>query len=313
VDSAGNPLAEALRDPRNRVISSQPYAWLVESEPNRSGRIKQVGTVFLTNRECPFQCTMCDLWKNTLKHTVKAGEIPAQIEFAVARLPQFDSIKLYNSGNFFDPQAIPRSDYPRIAGLVRSYDETIVENHPKLTNQHCLRFAEMIAPCKLEVAIGLETCHPESLAWLNKQMTLADFERAVELLQLGNINSRVFLLLGLPMMSSDEYCQWTLRSIEHAADRGVDCFSIIPTRPTMPSLARLQLLGKYIRPTAATIEWVMEQALRLKRGRVFVDLWDAASFFTCPKCLQQRVDRLSAMNLQQSILPKVSCSDCDQA
>ena len=58
---------------------------------------------------------MCDLWKNTLTETVPVGAIPAQIEYALARLPAARVIKLYNSGSFFDPRAIPVADYPAIA------------------------------------------------------------------------------------------------------------------------------------------------------------------------------------------------------
>jgi len=66
-----------------------------------------VATIFLTNRECPWRCVMCDLWKNTLIDSVPLGAIPSQIDYALARLPAARQIKLYNSGSFFDTQAIP--------------------------------------------------------------------------------------------------------------------------------------------------------------------------------------------------------------
>ena len=83
-----------------------------------SGEIASVNTLFLTNRECPWHCVMCDLWKNTLTETVPVGAIPAQIEYALARLPTARVIKLYNSGSFFDPRAVPVADYPAIAKSV---------------------------------------------------------------------------------------------------------------------------------------------------------------------------------------------------
>ena len=95
-----------------------------------------MATLFLTNRECPFRCLMCDLWKHTLEETVPVGAIPAQIDFALERLPPAKHIKLYNSGNFFDPQAIPREDYAEIARRVRSFDTLIVENHPRLCGDY---------------------------------------------------------------------------------------------------------------------------------------------------------------------------------
>ena len=38
----------------------------------------------------------------------RQGDIPAQIAYALDQLPPARQIKLYNSGNFFDHQAIPR-------------------------------------------------------------------------------------------------------------------------------------------------------------------------------------------------------------
>ena len=88
---------------------------LVEEERAASGELVPVATVFLTNRECPWRCLMCDLWRNTLTESVPAGAIPEQIEYALARLPTARQIKLYNSGSFFDLHAIPIEDYPAIA------------------------------------------------------------------------------------------------------------------------------------------------------------------------------------------------------
>lgn len=305
-------MARQIREPRNPVNARQAYAALVESERNRQGVIQQVGTIFLTNRECPFQCSMCDLWKNTLVESVKVGDIPYQITTALNSLPKFDSIKLYNSGNFFDTSAIPRADYPDISRLVRTYSDCIVENHPKLVSHHCREFMDLVLPAQLEVALGLETCHEPSLQVLNKSMSLADFESATELLLQWGIRIRVFLMLGLPNMSMTESVDWTLRSIEYAAGCGADCFSIIPTRPTMPLFESLLKNDRLQMPTASSIETVLDAGIQLGVGRVFIDLWDAERFFGCSNCAADRLARLNLMNLQQQQLPKVHCPVCSE-
>ena len=104
---------------KNPVDARRPYAYLCEREYAATGEVAQVATVFLTNRECPFQCLMCDLWKNTLDTSVAPGDIPTQIDYALERLPAATQIKLYNSGNFFDRKAIPPSDYEAIARPAR--------------------------------------------------------------------------------------------------------------------------------------------------------------------------------------------------
>ena len=77
----------SLRGPRNVVDPSVPWLFLSEPEYSRNGKVEPVSTIFLTNRECPFHCLMCDLWQNTLTESVAPGRIPAQIDFALLRLP----------------------------------------------------------------------------------------------------------------------------------------------------------------------------------------------------------------------------------
>ena len=118
---------------------------------------------------------MCDLWVNTLDETVPRGAIATQIRAALAGLPPARQIKLYNAGSFFDPAAIPPDDDEEIAEAVRGFERVIVESHPAFLagayRERCLRFRDLI-PGQLEVAIGLETAHPDVLARLNKKMTL---------------------------------------------------------------------------------------------------------------------------------------------
>src|SRR5687767_4121557 len=106
---------EERRGPRNVIDPAQPHSFFVEEECSQTGEVVPVLTVFLTNRECPWRCLMCDLWKNTLVETVAPGMIPAQIDYALERArPRSQQLKLYNSGSFFDRAAIPPDDYPEI-------------------------------------------------------------------------------------------------------------------------------------------------------------------------------------------------------
>src|ERR1700761_1551009 len=132
------------RPPRRQLDPSKPYAFFVEEELSSSGEVVSVATIFLTNRECPWRCVMCDLWKNTLTESVRPGNIPQQIEYALKRLPAARQIKLYNSGSFFDVKAIPPDDYSAIAGLTKGFDRIIVECHPSLVGSRCFAFREML-------------------------------------------------------------------------------------------------------------------------------------------------------------------------
>src|SRR5208337_4826697 len=100
----------------------------------------------------------------------------------------------------------------------------------------------------LQVAMGLETIHPEVLPRLNKRMTLADFDRATRFLGQHGIDVRAFLLLRPPFLSEQEGITWAKRSIEYAFDRGVECCVVIPTRAGNGAMDRLQEQGLFCLP-----------------------------------------------------------------
>ena len=114
---------------------------------------------------------MCDLWKHTLDFPTPPGAVPAQLDFALARLRAempanptgggSKQIKLYNSGSFFDRKAVPLADHPAIASRCEEFDRAIVECHPALVNDACTRFRDLLDR-QLEVAIGLETADETS-------------------------------------------------------------------------------------------------------------------------------------------------------
>lgn len=299
----------AARPPKNAVDPRRPYAFLVEPERNARGVVEDVATIFLTNRECPFRCLMCDLWENTTDETVPAGAIPAQIDDALKRLPSVKHIKLYNSGNFFDPKAIPKGDLSAIAARIRGFDTVIVENHPRLCGEACGRFRNELGT-NLEIALGLETIHPEALPALNKRMTLDDFERAVGLLVGDDIAVRTFVLLGLPWVNDEDATEWAIRSVEFAFSTGVGCCSVIPTRAKHGVLSQLERNGAFRSPSLAMLERVAEETVRLGRGRAFVDLWEADRLESCPACAPRRIARLRTMNFTQRVPPPVVCDCC---
>lgn len=300
----------AARGPRNTVDPFRPYHSLVEPEYSAAGVIEDVATIFLSNKECPFRCLMCDLWKNTTVDKVPDGAITEQIRFALGNLPPAKHIKLYNSGNFFDAQAIPRTEFAAIAELVADFETLIVENHPKLCNESCVSFADKCKP-QLEIAMGLETSHAPTLALLNKQMTTDDFARACEFLLKHSIRIRAFILLRPPATTEQQGIDRAIESVKFAFDCGVDCCAVIPTRPGNGIMEQLQTDGSYSPPVLTSLETVLNETLGWKRGRVFADLWDAQQFATCQYCTGARIKRLNQMNLTQALLPAPICEHCE--
>lgn len=309
--SERNGWVESLRGARNAVNAERPYAFTLEHEPNASGEIVPIATIFLTNKECPFRCVMCDLWQNTLKEEISAGQIPKQIEYALDQLPETRQVKLYNSGSFFDPAAIPVEDYEAIAARAGHFERIIVECHPAFLGERCRRFRDLCSG-QLEVAIGLESTHEPTLRRLNKGMNLKQFERAAMFLKTENVALRVFLLIQPPFLPLDESSVWLRHSINYAQEHGATAISLIPTRAGNGAMERLEAMGDFKRPTLDTIEESLDWAIGLQKGRVFADLWDLEKFSNCAHCFDQRRDRLKSMNLSQTIIQKVNCG-CNSA
>ena len=288
----------AARGARNVVDPWRPYHFLNEPEYSAAGVVEDVSTIFLTNRECPFRCLMCDLWKNTTEETVPLGAIPGQIDFALSRLPPAKHVKLYNSGNFFDPKAIPNADLPEIADRVRHFQTVIVENHPRLCDARCGEFQQLL-DTQLEIALGLETSHAPTLAKLNKQMTVEDFARSCELLLKSQIRMRAFVLLKPPWTSEEQGVERAIDSVRFAFDCGVSCCAVIPVRAGNGIMGQLGQQGLFTPPRLSSLELVMRECLSWKRGRVFADLWDARQFADEPAEADSQMARLETMNLHQ--------------
>jgi len=294
------------RGRRNPVDPLLPYTKTVERERTRDGRIEDVATVFITNKECPFRCLMCDLWQNTTTRRVPDGAVARQIEWALGRLPPARHVKLYNAGSFFDRQAIPRGDWPRIAELLSPLRTVIVESHPKLIDESCDEFAQMLDP-QLQVAMGLETVDPKVLPRLNKRMTSDDFERATRFLTGHAIDTRAFILLRTPFQSEQQGVEWAMRSIDYAFGAGVECCVVIPTRAGNGAMDVLLAAGQFAPPTLSNLEEVLDYGISLRAGRVFADLWDIEKFYSCTTCGPSRKERLNQMNLTQQVLPTIPC------
>ena len=259
----------------------RPSHWLREWEPDPAGGQASILTIFLTNRECPWRCLMCDLWRHTLETTVPPGAIPEQVEaaFAADRASHPDRarwLKLYNAGSFFDPQAIPRKDLPELALKARSFERLVVECHPSLVREKAtLPFRDQLGSgTRLELAIGLETAHPGVLERLNKGIDLESFRRSAEWIRSHGMDLRVFVLVKPPFLGETEALEWARRSIDFAFDCGADTVSLIPTRKGNGALEWLEARGQFSPPQPETLEAALAHGLRLRRGRVFADTWD---------------------------------------
>jgi radical SAM enzyme (TIGR01210 family) len=318
--SAGRPPrldSNAIRRARGAKAAVDPWRPIAvwdEEEVSAPGRTVVCRVVLLAGAECPFTCAMCDLWRHTLDRPTPPGALPAQIEAAlghaagsvpglVMAAPSW--IKLYNASNFTDPRAVPVADRARIAALVDRFERVIVETHPRLVDDSLERFARSIGG-RLEVALGLETIHPDILPWLNKQMTPGDFAAACRRLEAADIDTRAFVLLGLPGLTEGESVDAAIDAARFAAEAGCRQVSLIPTRPGNGSLDRLAEAGFFAPVSAAAAEVALAGAICAvpEACLVALDLWDWERLAgACEGCRGPRRARIEGMNRGRVILP----------
>lgn len=277
----------------------RPLATLVEPERQPDGSTATVLTVFLAGATCPFRCVFCDLGRHTLAGATPAGALPHQLRQALehhpGELPAPSHLKLYNASNFFEPRAVPPADLPALAELAAPFEQVVVENHPRLVGRRCFDFAARLAG-RLQVAMGLETIHPEALPRLGKQMTLDDFARAARELREHDVGVRTFVLIGAPFVPVDETVAWTVRTAAFAFEQGAEHVSLIPLRS-----------GSFREPTLDEIETAFEQALALGGGVATVDTWELERFASCAGCADKRLARLARMSMSGQAEPRVVC------
>jgi len=287
---------------RAQLDPFRPQGCFIEVERAANGELVSVATVLLTNRECPWRCVFCDLWKHTTTATVPRGAIPAQIDFALSdpRAAPCRHVKLYNAGSFFDAKAVPPEDLPAIAARLAGLEHAIVECHPTLVGESAVRFRELLGATSLEVAMGLEVADDTLLEKLNKRMTLASFRRAAEFLVANGIAVRAFVMVQPPFVRTGaEALDWAARSIDFAFSCGASVVSLIPARFGPARLKELARGGEFAPPTLQVLEDALAHGLRRASGRVFVDLWDLEKLGGSHACQPERVARLREINRTQ--------------
>jgi hypothetical protein len=268
---------------------------------------------------------MCDLWRHTTFDDTPPGAIAAQVAGARNELHRRHDLvrqmKLYNASSFFDPRAVPETDYEPVAAALAGLKWVTVESHPALISARTVRFLDALqrhrtaalpAP-ELEVAMGLETAHPEALDRLHKRITVDGFVRAADRLRDLGIGLRVFLLVSPPFVPQTEQDAWLLRSLDVAFACGASVVSLIPTRPGNGAMETLAEAGWFRPPRLVDLERSLTLALARRSRpdqRVLADLWDLDRLADCPQCVDVRRSRLRAMNLEQRDRPPALCPHC---
>ncbi|WDQ15908.1 Fe-S oxidoreductase [Rhodopirellula sp. P2] len=262
-EASATSLVHRNRDanrPNSVFVELEP----VERHPGRAAQMTSVLTLLLASSECSLHCSMCDLWRNTLDQPTPPGALPSQIRIGLREWREQTgresggTIKLYNSGNFFDPRTTPSTDDDTIAKLCEPFDRVVVENHPLIGTRRLYEFAKRLRG-KLEIAVGLECIAPRMLDRLNKRLRPGQFFQFAQHLKDASIDLRVFLIHGLPWLAPEESYAWTILSARFAAAAGARHISVLPCRTGNGFMDRLAREGRFHPPSRKQMLAVMDR------------------------------------------------------
>ena len=115
-------------------------------------------------------------------------------------------------------------------------------------------------------------------------------------------------------MSAREARAWAVRSATHALEAGAERVSLIPLRSGNGALDALGAEGELesvrLEDLEQTLTEALEVALRLGRGIVEADLWDARNLAECVSCADSRLGRLAEMNASGVVSARSFCAVC---
>lgn len=282
--------------------SALPNAF-IELEPGHKRASRECVTVLVQGRQCAWRCVHCDLWKHTGDHGAGginvAGQILAPLK---AHLRSGRWVKIYNAGSFFDRAAVPSSVVAEAVPLLRGYEKVIVESHPAFVGEAIWRFRDAIRPARLQIAMGLETAHPQTLLALNKGFSVEEFVVAAEQLRANGIELRSFLLVRPPFLDKPTGLEWVKCSIDFSFDVGASVVSLILTRSGNGALDTLEKSGQFIAPNLAELQESLAYGLSRNRGIVLADLWGLERLRGFEPEFDAVMKRLACMNSEQRLI-----------
>lgn len=285
----------------------------VWTEKERFQGLKNCLTIILRTRGCHWnKCLMCGYSQDADKR-VTADNLENQFDHALNKFEEdFDIVKIFTSGSFFDEREVPEDIREYIYHKVaeNGVEKLSVESRPEFIAREKLIGDRVVA----EVGIGLETSNDFIREHcINKGFSFEDFRKAASLLKEENAMVKVYLLLKPPFLSEGEAIEDTVRSALDVKEYA-DVVSVNPTN--IPSRTYIEALWKkrMYRPPWL---WSMVEVVNKVRTENIKVIGDPVAGgkergpHNCGKCDGQVSRAIRDFSLSQNVeeLEDISC-DC---
>ncbi|RLI75319.1 TIGR01210 family radical SAM protein [Archaeoglobales archaeon] len=290
----------------------KPIFWIEKERFNEE--IVDCLTVILKTKGCYWArkggCLMCGYIADSYPSSYE--ELIKQFEFAVGS-KEFQVLKIFTSGSFFDVREIPerfrKYIYSKIDEL--NVKKLIVESRPEFVTQNVVTEISNLR-FEVEVGIGLETADDFIREHcINKGFTFKDFERAAKLLKENDIRVKAYLLLKPPFLSEREAIEDSINSAIKIKNL-VDVVSLNPTNiHSNTYVERLWKLKLYRPPWLWSVVEVLRQVNK-KKIKIISDPVAAGKVrgtHNCGKCDKEVARAIRNFSLYQDVnLLNVDCN-----
>ena len=312
-DSAERP--QARQQGRMKGSQRAPVSAWMEKE-NVGGRVVDAGVVILRTAGCAHAsgspCTMCG-YNIESRDDVSEDDLRAQFEKASDRLEGIAFLKVYTSGSFLDHREIPTG----FAGDVLKWSadrgaRLLVESRAEFVTDAAME-ALVGVHDDLEVALGLESANDRVLRYaINKNMTVADYDRAATTVKKAGAALRSYVILKPPFLTEPEAVEDAIATVRHAALQS-DAISVNPVNVQRNTLVeRLWKTWAYRPPWLWSVVEVLNSSVSIERKIVCEPTGGGRErgAHNCGRCDGAILDSIRRWTISQDHA-KIAIHDCE--
>lgn len=264
----GDDRLEGSGSRRRRRGPAEPVSVWKERE-NLDGKIVEAGVIILRTSGCSHSkdggCTMCG-YNLESSEDVSQADLVAQFRSASKRLEDTRMLKLYTSGSFLDDREVSPETREEIVGWCKEHGQRLLfESRTEYITAE--KMGSVLGTHEdIEVAIGLESANDKVLKYaINKNMTVADFDRAATTVKSAGAKLRAYILLKPPFLTEAEAIEDAISTGRHAALKS-DTISINPVNVQKGTVAeRLWKTWSYRPPWLWSVIEVLNASAELDR------------------------------------------------
>ncbi len=329
-DETISELIKAIRSKslRERVTVTdeqlkKPVSFWIKQDRLLGGPGKEF-TVILKTKGCGWAlsesggCSMCGYVQDSCAQEIDPARIIDQFDFALqAKRQEIEkdsdkySLKIFNSGSFFDdrevPQSVRRSIYERIA-KINNVKEVVFESRPEYLNAETL--AELKNDLKnnyIEIGIGLESVSDYvRINYINKGFLFKEFVEKLKLCKELGVGVKAYLMFKPPFLGEQAAIDDCAVSIRRLIELEVNSISINPLNVQKGTLAEfLWYRNQYRPPWFYSLFKCIKRAVRqtdLKKVRVVSDPSGAGTNRGIHNCSSRECNESMKKALEQFVL-----------